>query len=145
MLPDVSPLRCLAAVDSTHLRPPFAAIHDVAGKAPAFAQLTCSPKRSVAEGPLWVPAPETTPAPAAGGGADTESRERAVRPQRGATVGPKACRTLAGSVSGEFLLVTGGIIGTTVYKDATDAILGDNKNKGWFEMHASGSTSQVRR
>ena len=94
--------------------------------------------------------------------ADTGPRRQTRRPRRG-TAGPKACATLAGKVGqpgyahyewGGHILVAvkasgrqdlKSVIGSTVFKAATDAIFGQNENDGWFEQHANGFTSQVRR
>ena len=92
--------------------------------------------------------------------AERASRLRGKRSQ-------EACATLAGKVGqpgyapyewGGHILVAskkciknGGrqgvknVIGSTVFKAATDAILGQNENDGWFEQHANSFTSQVRR
>ena len=92
---------------------------------------------------------------------DTNLRRQTKR-QRQDTAGLKACATLAESVGrpdyapyewgGQHLLVAGtgnswtkNVIGSTMFKDVTDAILGQNENSCWFEQHADGFTSQVRR
>ena len=90
------------------------------------------------------------------------------RPRRD-VAGLKACTTLGGKVGqadyaryewGGHIMIAGrnthslnpchgqtnnlDVIGSTVFKAATDAIIEDNKNSGWFEQHANGFTSQVR-
>ena len=80
------------------------------------------------------------------------------RPRRD-VAGLKACTTLGSKVGqadyaryewGGHIMIVGktrsslDVIGSTVFKAATDAIIGQNENSGWFEQQANGFTSQVR-